>query len=57
MSTPNDDTDKFKSNSIYIFPFARAKLKKPLSPRTQCRENILHILVLVEIAAEIKLLK
>ena len=36
MSTPNDDTDNFKSNLIYIFPSARAKLKKPLCPRTQC---------------------
>jgi hypothetical protein len=37
MSTPNEYTDNFKSNLIYIFPSVRAKLKKPLCPRTQCR--------------------
>ena len=36
MSKPNDYTDIFKSNSICIFPSVRAKLKKPLCPRTLC---------------------
>ena len=36
MSTPNEYTDNFKSNLIYIFPSVRAKLKKPLCPRIQC---------------------
>ena len=36
MSTPNEYTDNFKSNLIYIFPSVRAKLKKTLCPRTQC---------------------
>jgi hypothetical protein len=36
MSTPNEYTDNFKSNLIYIFPSVRAKLKKPLCPRTRC---------------------
>ena len=40
MSTPNEYTDKFKSNLIYIFPSVRAKLKKPLCPRTQCRSKV-----------------
>ena len=36
MSTPNEYTDNFKSNLIYIFLSVRAKLKKPLCPRTLC---------------------
>ena len=36
MSTPNEYTDNFKSNLICIFLSVRAKLKKPLCPRTQC---------------------
>ena len=36
MSTPDEYTDNFKSNLICIFPSVRAKLKKPLCPRTQC---------------------
>ena len=39
MSTPNEYTDKFKSNLIYIFPSVRAKLKKPLCPRIQCKSK------------------
>ena len=38
MSTPNEYTDNFKSNLIYIFLSVRAKLKKPLCPRTQCNK-------------------
>ena len=37
MSTPNEYTDNFKSNLICIFLSVRAKLKKPLCPRTQCK--------------------
>ena len=36
MSTPNEYTENFNLNSIYIFPSVRAKLKKTLCPRTQC---------------------
>ena len=36
MSKPNEYTDNFKSNLICIFPSVRAKLKKPLCPRTLC---------------------
>ena len=38
MSTPNEYTDNFKPNLICIFPSVRAKLKKPLCPRTQCSQ-------------------
>ena len=37
MSTPNEYTDNFKSNLTCIFPSVRAKLKKPLCPRTLCK--------------------
>ena len=36
MSKPNEYTDNFKSNLTCIFPSVRAKLKKPLCPRTLC---------------------
>ena len=39
MSTPNEYTDNFKSNLTCIFPSVRAKLKKPLCPRTLCSER------------------
>ena len=37
MSRPNEYTDNFQSNSICIFTSVRAKSKKPLCPRTQCK--------------------
>ena len=40
MSTPDEYTDNFKSNLICIFPSVRAKLKKPLCPRTQCIRTV-----------------
>ena len=40
MSTPNEYTDNFKSNLTCIFPSVRAKLKKPLCPRTLCRLKV-----------------
>ena len=39
ISTPDEYTDNFKSNLICIFPSVRAKLKKPLCPRTQCSKG------------------
>ena len=36
MSTPNEYTDNFKSNSTCIFLSVRTKLKKTLCPRTRC---------------------
>ena len=36
MSTPNENTNNIKSNLTCIFPSVRAKLKKPLCPRTLC---------------------
>ena len=43
MSTPDEYTDNFKSNLICIFPSVRAKLKKPLCPRTQCTSTALSL--------------
>ena len=40
MSTPDEYTDNFKSNLICIFLSVRAKLKKTLCPRTQCKTKI-----------------
>ena len=40
MSTPNEYTDNFKSNLTCIFPSVRAKLKKPLCPRTLCKCDV-----------------
>ena len=37
MSKPNEYTDNFKSNFTCIFLSVRAKLKKPLCPRTLCK--------------------
>ena len=36
MSTPDEYTDNFKSNSTCTFLSVRTKLKKPLCPRTLC---------------------
>ena len=36
ISKPNEYTVNFKSNLTYIFLSVRAKLKKPLCPRTLC---------------------
>ena len=36
ISTPNEYTDNFKSNSTFIFLSVRTKLKKTLCPRTRC---------------------
>ena len=39
ISKPNEYTVNFKSNLTYIFLSVRAKLKKPLCPRTLCTTN------------------
>ena len=44
MSTPDEYTDNFKSNLICIVPSVRAKLKKPLCPRTQCKRFLIDLL-------------
>ena len=41
MSTPNEYTNNFKSNLTCIFPSVRAKLKKPICPRTLCSKYVL----------------
>ena len=40
ISKPNEYTDNFKSNLTCIFLSVRAKLKKPLCPRTLCNMPI-----------------